>query len=301
MPVVLTTNEVVLNPDHAWNDVEGVQYHYPNQYKNKIQQGVEFVYYRGVHRKSGVRGQAEYFGRGRIGEIRIDPETVGSSRPSWFCTIEEYEPFTPSVPAKPGGVFYEDIPKNMWRNGVRSIDRDTFERIVAAAGSPRVEPSTPTSVEKAGPQEASDLIIPRGRVRGGGTGVGYRKSKRAKEVGDWAELAALEFLRRLGGCTDVIYRAARGETPGWDIDYRDPAGVLNRVEVKGTVGGAFATIDLTANELRAAREHGEAYWIFLVANCLTDRARIQRIRNPAQRVADGAWTATPALYSVLLS
>jgi hypothetical protein len=34
MPLVLTTNDVVLNPDHRWNDVEGVQYHYPNQYKN---------------------------------------------------------------------------------------------------------------------------------------------------------------------------------------------------------------------------------------------------------------------------
>lgn len=53
MPIVLTTNDVILNPDHAWNDIEGVQYHYPNQYKTKVRSGEPFVYYRGVHRKSG--------------------------------------------------------------------------------------------------------------------------------------------------------------------------------------------------------------------------------------------------------
>lgn len=301
MPIVLTTNEVVLNPDHAWNDVEGVQYHYPNQYKNKIRPGEEFVYYRGVHRKSGARGQAEYFGRGRIGEVRPDPATTGSPRPSWFCTIEEYEPFTPPVPAKPDGVFYEDIPQNMWRNGVRALDRETFDRIVAAAGSAPALVVSPSPAEASGPRETSDLIIPKSRVRGGGSGVGYRKSKRAKEVGDWGELAVMAFLERLDGCAEIVHRAAQGETPGWDIDYRDVAGVLHRVEVKGTVGGAFTTIDVTANELRAAREHGDTYWIFLVANCLTDRARIQRICNPAQRLTDGDWTATPALYSVSLS
>ena len=130
MPLVLTTNAFVPNPDNAWNDVEGVQYHYPNQYKNKIRPGVEFVYYRGVLRKSGPRGQAEYFGRGRIGEIKPDPATIGQSRPSWFCAIEDYTPFLPTVPAKLEGVFYEDIPQNMWRNGVLTL-RTSGRRPVA--------------------------------------------------------------------------------------------------------------------------------------------------------------------------
>src|SRR4249920_111188 len=129
MPIVLTTNEVVLNPDHAWDDIEGVQYHYPNQYKNKIRTGEDFVYYRGVHRKDGRRGQAEYFGRGRIGTIRIDPATDGSSRPSWFCAIEDYAPFDPPVPAKVDSVFYEQIQQNMWRNGVRDLDPAVFASI----------------------------------------------------------------------------------------------------------------------------------------------------------------------------
>jgi hypothetical protein len=134
LPLVLTTNDFVANPDHAWNDVEGVQYHYPNGYKNKIRPGEEFVYYRGVLRKFGPRGQAEYFGRGRIGTVRIDPESPNNRHPSWFCAIEDYVPVTPTVPAKLNGLFYEDIPQNMWRNDVRNLDRATFDRIVAASG-----------------------------------------------------------------------------------------------------------------------------------------------------------------------
>jgi len=251
------------------------------------------------HRREGPRGQAEYFGRGRIGAIRMDPSTAESSRPSWFCDIEDFEPFSPPVPAKPDGVFYEDIPQNLWRNGVRLLDQATFDAIVAAAGS-AVQAAAPTPL---GPIEVDNLIVPRGRAgsRAGASGVSYRKFTRAKVVGDWAELRVLEFLQGLGGCAELVHRAAKGETPGWDIDYRDPAGVLHRVEVKGTVGAAFTTLDLTANELRAARQHADAYWIFLVVNCLTDRPRIHRICNPAARLANGDWTATLALYSVRLS
>jgi hypothetical protein len=302
MPLVLTTNEFVPNPDHAWNDVEGVQYHYPNGYKNKIRPGEEFVYYRGVLRKRGPRGQAEYFGRGRIGEITPDPATVGQSRPSWFCAIEAYVPFNPPVPAKRDGVFYEIIPQNMWRNGVRSIDQATFDRILEAAGATTTPPIAVPISAIGRPEEADDLIIPKGKVVGAGKagGVGYRRSKRAKEVGDWAEQLVVELLKTQGGCADIVHRAAVLETPGWDIDYRDENGVLHRIEVKGTVGGAFSAIDLTANELRAAQQHGSEYWIFLVANCLTDHPRIQRISGPADKLTAGTWVASPALYSVSL-
>jgi hypothetical protein len=298
MPIVLTTNDVIVNPDHAWQDETGVRYHYPNMYKNKIQPGVEFIYYRGVNRTDGKRGAAEYFGRGRIGAVSPDPATAGASRPSWFCAIEDYEPFTPPVPAKVSGVFYEDIPINMWRSGVRSLDAETYARILEAAGK------TAAAIAPAatGALEVDNLIIAKTQTTGGQSNSGgYRRSKRAKEIGDWAEQTVVDFLEKHGGCAEIVHRAAQGETPGWDIDYRDAAGVLHRVEVKGTVGGAFTTLDLTANELRAAEQHGDAYWIFLVSKCLTDSPRIQRVCNPAARLATGAWTATPALFSVRLS
>ena len=210
-------------------------------------------------------------------------------------------PFSPPVPAKPEGVFYEQIPQNIWRNGVRELAPGVFERIVAAAGAHQVGGVAKRQVAPAAPVEADDLIIPRDRVVGGGGQNGsWRTSKRAKEIGDWAEIAALDFIRQELKVANPVHRAAQREMPGWDIDFTDKTGKLHRVEVKGTVGGAFNTIDFTAGEFRAAQEHGDEYWIYLVANCLTDRPRIQRIRNPAERLNSGHWVAMPALFTVTL-
>ena len=106
-------------------------------------------------------------------------------------------PFSPPVPAKPEGVFYEQIPQNIWRNGVRELAPGVFERIVAAAGAHQVGGVAKRQVAPAAPVEADDLIIPRDRVVGGGGQNGsWRTSKRAKEIGDWAEIAALDFIRQ---------------------------------------------------------------------------------------------------------
>jgi hypothetical protein len=98
-----------------------------------------------------------------------------------------------------------------------------------------------------------------------------------------------------------VHRAGIGETPGWDIDYVDAAGVLQRVEVKGTVSAAFADIELTAGEMRAAVQHGEGYWLYLVASCLTTHPKVQAIQDPAALLASGKWTAVATLFSVRLA
>ena len=134
---------------------------------------------------------------------------------------------------------------------------------------------------------------------GGGGRTGYRKPKQAKLTGDWAEGIALRFIReQVAGSSHCVHRAAAGETPGWDMDYVDAAGVLQRVEVKGTIGGAFVGVDLTSGEMRAAKHHGPNYWLFLVANCLTSAPKVQPIRDPGKKLTAGTWTAIPALYSI---
>jgi len=120
--------------------------------------------------------------------------------------------------------FYEDIPPNMWRNGVRALDQATFDRIIAAADQPLAIATAAVQSALLGPTEAADLIIPRGRSRaGGGSGVSYRKSKQAKVVGDFAEDLVVRFLEGLGGCAEIVHRAAgrdsgvgyRLSRPGW--------------------------------------------------------------------------------------
>lgn len=127
-------------------------------------------------------------------------------------------------------------------------------------------------------------------------GGGERRSRQAKAVGDWAEAVALTYLQaRANGC---VHRAAIGEPPGWDIDYVDAAGRLQRVEVKGTVAAAFTGVELTANEWAAAHAHGDAYWLCMVADCHTARLKLQLLQNPAALLAAGEWSARPSVMAV---
>jgi Domain of unknown function (DUF3883) len=110
---------------------------------------------------------------------------------------------------------------------------------------------------------------------------------------------AVRYIQELvAGCANCVHRAAIDETPGWDIDYVDFGGVLQRVEVKGTTAAAFSGIELTANEMQAAQTHGQTYWLYLVAGCLTDSPMVQVVQDPAGRVSAREWSATPALFSL---
>lgn len=301
MPLVLVHNDVVRNPAHAWDDVEGVRYHYPAKYQSKVLTGEPFIYYRGVLRSDGSRGPAQYVGSGRIGAVWADPDRPTGAKKAWYCAIEDYQRFGQAVPAKIDDVLLETIPQNFWRDGVRTLDPAVYQRIMglAAAQPPLITAAPPpTGVIIS----ASDsLIMPPAPVPGNGTvgKSGYRKSKQAKVVGDWAEDIALRYIQEhVAGCSAWVHRAAAGETPGWDIDYLDAAGALQRVEVKGTVAGAFTGVELTAGEMRAAKAHGDGYWLCLVANCLTDLPKVQMVRNPAERIGKGEWSASPSVFAV---
>ena len=66
--LVLAENEVHARPEFSkWQDVTGERYHYPNNYRNTVLPGREFIYYKGRHRKEGRLATPEYFGWGRSG------------------------------------------------------------------------------------------------------------------------------------------------------------------------------------------------------------------------------------------
>jgi hypothetical protein len=321
MPLVLVSNEVNATDRYAWKDVTGVRYHYPNSYRNMIRSGEYFVYYRGIRRLRGRRGQAEYFGRGVIGDIWEDP-SVSSTAPkgkwAWYCGIEDYMPFPVAVPAKVDGIFFETIKANRWRNGVREVPHGVFARILAAAGQIPDEELAPNSLPpRIGlPELASiqielstrTLMMPHSRrveiaVDGQDTirrGVPRaRRSQSAKIVGDRAEEIAVRYIReRVAGATDIRHVAIIGETPGWDIEYVDTAGELNAVEVKGATGAAFTCFELTSGELTAARRLGPRYWVYLVVNCLGSSVMVECIRDPAALIHKGLFTSEPSVWRI---
>lgn len=294
MPLVLVHN-VVANPAHQWDDVEGVHYHYPAKYRGKVQTGEPFVYYRGVHRPGGKRGPAEYVGAGRIGSIWPDPDRKNA----WYCAVVDYVHFPVAVPAKVEEANREDIAPNLWRDGIRTLDPVVYAEIMAEGRGPAAISVAPPAVGEVVITTAADLVLPPALAKHQTGKSGYRRSKRSKAIGDWGERAALKYIQeQIAGSSDCVHRADIGETPGWDIDYRDAAGVLQRVEVKGTVAAAFSGIELTVNEMTAAKAHGPDYWLCLVGGCETATPRVQMIQDPAAKLAAGDWSVKPVVFAV---
>jgi len=308
--LVLVENEVTMGGEYDfWADDTGVQYQFPNTYKNRVQPSRPFIYYRGVRRASGKRGPAEYFGSGVIGDVWPDPDQppdTPAARRRWFCAIESYVPFEIPVPAKRDGAPYEDITNSLgWRTGVREISQATYDSIVGNATpspGPRRTDTPPASARWTVEDDAASLLLKRPKSptkRGGGHSL--RRSGRAKEIGDWAERLIARQLQEMlpVKCRSTVdWLAGRGETPGWDISYLDGDGKPVAVEVKATTLARFSSIEMTANEWRAAEEHGERYVLALVVRACTDSCRVAFLRNPAALQEAGQITLEPVTLKV---
>lgn len=304
--LVLVENEVTTEGRYDfWKDITGVQYHYPNAYKNMVRPGAPFLYYRGAGRASGERGRPEYFGRGIVGAVWQDPETSGP-RPYWYAKVEDYEPFVVPVAARRAdGSTFETPPGNSGNRyfgvGVRRIPEAVYETIVAAAG---LSPATPSPTEPFGfaetaelvrlPPEAPGLLVRTVPGPGGGFPSSSR-SKRAKAVGDLAEGLVFQHLESSGKKPRWVAR--EGLHPGWDIEYIEN-GKRIAVEVKGTTAAKFSTIELTANEWSAAQQERASYHLYLVAGCGGTHPVFDVLMNPAAEVAAGDLHALPSMWAL---
>jgi hypothetical protein len=309
MPIVLASNDVNASERYQWDDVTGVRYHYPNGYRNLIRPGERFVYYRGVRRKDGPRAVAEYFGCGVVGNVWRDPrvsEDAPKARWSWYCSILDYVPYDPPVPAKIDGAFFETIPARMWRNGVPKMDEDQFSAILTRVGatldtepaSTPVLPSLP-ALDNLIINVADDLLLPTLTTNANGNGERSgrpRYSRRSAAIGRRAEEIALRWVRQTyPNARELAWVSDEGETPGWDLQFND-GGELTRVEVKGTSGNGFLSFELTTNELRACKELGARYILLLVADCLGTAPLVQPIQNPAALLQQGQWALQATQY-----
>ncbi|MBG6074007.1 putative restriction endonuclease [Polaromonas sp. CG_9.7] len=131
---------IVENDESHWRDETGKNYHFPNRYRKFLLPGTIVVYYKGKLRDNSFAAgrlspEPHYFGIATIGAHLLD---VASAKADWYAKVENYQLFAAAVPnKKPDGSYYESIPssrlKNYWRDGVRSIDKTTYEKIVVSA------------------------------------------------------------------------------------------------------------------------------------------------------------------------
>lgn len=134
MPAVIAENDVSI-----WDDETGAVYHYPKRYSSILKPGVQVIYYKGKLTDKSFADQRlsplpHYFGTACIGKVYPDPE---STKGDLFALIDDYRPFERAILAREGGGYLEPIPEtkvsNYWRNGVREIEKHTFDEILSRA------------------------------------------------------------------------------------------------------------------------------------------------------------------------
>jgi hypothetical protein len=324
--LILVENEVTFNREYDhWEDLTGLSYQFPNQYKNKFLPGKRFIYYRGVRRSNNKRGQAEYFGTGKIASIWRDPSVpldTPKAKWKWYCSIDEYIPFLNPVPIQAEGVYFEKISTSLgWRTGVREIHEDVYFQIISLGG---IQPTEDTTVheqitelslqpetipinkvqiiEAKVPLDGfiqSKNVIKKSLIEK--TSSNYRRSRQSKQIGDRAEEIVFEWLRKHKSkaiSSSVRWIAHEGITPGWDIEFCDEKGQTVGVEVKGTTASIFPNIEITAQELAAAKLKRENYWLVLVSECLGIKSKINVIIDPYSLIEKGELIIEPLIWRV---
>jgi hypothetical protein len=105
------------------------------------------------------------------------------------------------------------------------------------------------------------------------------------------------------GAKNIRWISREGLTPGWDLQYETHDGQVIAVDVKGTTGPVFGSIDITVGEWNAALAMADRYWLYLVANSCGTEPIVQRIHNPALLFQTGAAELFPVVYrfSVLMT
>lgn len=214
VPVVLSQR--TWHDDPKYLDREGVIYHYPRQYRGRINDFDRFIYYRPATGAS-EQERSTYIGHGVLGMSIEDWAKAGH----YFVDIGWYEPFDRPVPLRQGSIFVEteSATTPQFQSAARSIRETAYYRILmlggVLAGREFAPPATTETVSATG---YSPLVVeaPRDALREALTipeGTGYVPSGRAlPSVYESAALqerarkdhnATLELVRRcaerLGG------------------------------------------------------------------------------------------------------
>lgn len=129
--------------------------------------------------------------------------------------------------------------------------------------------------------------------------AGRRLSARARIVGLRAEAFVIKHL--IGTLSEeenqsLCWVSREGITPGWDIEYVAASGQPVKIEVKGTEGKIFPSIDISGNEWEAAEEHRASYWLYVVTECITSNPQIAKINDPYTMAENGHIRAFPLIW-----
>lgn len=173
---------------------------------------------------------------------------------------------------------------------------------------PGIEEVAPIAVDSSIPMMIARVNPPASpkdpRPAAANTKTYVRRSKYSAAIGLRAEEIVFRVLQE--EAEDRRYQAVRwvsveGEKPGWDIEIVDALGVTHSIEVKGTAGGIFPSIEITAQEWQSAEILRGRFWLFLVTKCTGVSPKIQRIQDPVSLVQNGTLYLSPLIWKLELT
>jgi hypothetical protein len=129
MPVVLSQR--TWHGDPKYLDREGVIYHYPRQYRGRINDFDRFLYYRPAA-GAAPEEASTYVGHGVLGMSIEDWARAGH----WFVDIAWYEPFVRPVPLRDNDLFVETESSTspQFQSAARPIRETAYYRILMLGG-----------------------------------------------------------------------------------------------------------------------------------------------------------------------
>lgn len=230
---------------HEYADIVGVQYEYPRVYRNQIQPGRRFVYYRSREQ----REQPYYWGTGIVGPIRASREGD-----RLICTVLDYREFEQRVPFRDANGEYLEpggSTRGYYQRGVRTLTDSVFDRIVERGSV--IGPDEPP--EAAGQRQ--------------GARRQYATSEHALRVEEISmELIEHELALRFPG---QPIRRMPHNNPGYDFEVGPRHAVERYVEAKGTIAG-YVHFFVSEGERQYSINHADRYTL-AVAHSLDLAAR----------------------------
>jgi hypothetical protein len=145
MALVFASNEAS-ESGLEYDDRTGVSYEFPaSRYRQLVQSGERFVYYRGRRRSDGTRQPQVYFGTGVVGDIA---PSVRAGR--LVCEVLDFHEFVEPVPfRRTDGSYLEPGGRRSgyFQPGVRVIPEAVFEDILRSAE--QLVPAPPQALDSA--------------------------------------------------------------------------------------------------------------------------------------------------------
>ncbi len=177
---IITENDI-----SHWDDRTGLIYHFPHRYLNILKPGTKVIYYKGRmtdKRFSGLRlsKNPHYFGIAEIGKISNEAKTT-----NYFAEITNFRMFDKAVDFKFKNTPLEEIPqnkaRNYWRDGVRKISKEIYNKIVENSNMQRIDNIQIYTDNEIGEEEYTSI-----EYEGGAKSVFSTKYERNKVLRDKA-------------------------------------------------------------------------------------------------------------------